>query len=166
MLRGVGVAMRRFPDRDHLEVAGQLEQWALGGRGAKKPVKDWPATYATFLRRTVPGEAPRLAVRAGERRPSSAPVDHRVPAATGSPAHTALQNLRVQLRKAVDAGDYTLWLEPLVAVDITSGGVLVLGAHRGIARTIHDRYGPLLTELADREVNVLALAALDERQAA
>lgn len=58
-MRGVGLAMARYPDRDHLSVARDLEHWALAGNGANREVKDWARTLATFLRRSVPGSASR-----------------------------------------------------------------------------------------------------------
>lgn len=48
-IRGVGLALKRFPDRDHLAIVAELEHWALAGRGQAKPVKDWTRTFATFL---------------------------------------------------------------------------------------------------------------------
>lgn len=47
--RGIGLALVAFPRRDHLAVARELQHWALAGRGQSKPVKDWVATYRTFL---------------------------------------------------------------------------------------------------------------------
>jgi hypothetical protein len=48
-LRGVGLAMRRFPGRDHLRVVRELEHWALAGTGQRKTVRDWARTFGTFL---------------------------------------------------------------------------------------------------------------------
>lgn len=52
-LRGVGLAVARFPDRDHASVAAELEHWALAGHGQSRPVKDWARTFATFLERSA-----------------------------------------------------------------------------------------------------------------
>lgn len=54
-LRGVGLALARFRDRDHISVVRELEHWALAGRGQAKPVKDWARTFATFLDHAVAG---------------------------------------------------------------------------------------------------------------
>ncbi len=54
-LRGVGLAIRSFPDRDHVRVADELEHWATAGNGAARQVRDWAQTYRTFLERSVPG---------------------------------------------------------------------------------------------------------------
>lgn len=68
--RGVGLAIARYPDRDHLGVVRELEHWALAGNGQARPVKDWARTYATFLERTPPG-AP---TRARAPRPGADPI--------------------------------------------------------------------------------------------
>lgn len=60
-IRGVGLAMLRFPNRDYLTVAHEVEHWALGGRGSRKAVKDWPRTFGTFLGNTPEGTASRPA---------------------------------------------------------------------------------------------------------
>lgn len=62
--RGVGLALLRFPDRDHLAVAHDLQHWALAGRGQSQPVRDWARTYATFLERTPAGAPSRIAASA------------------------------------------------------------------------------------------------------
>lgn len=59
-LRGVGLALRRFPDRDHQTVLAELEHWALAGRGARQTIKDWPRTLATFLERAPVGRPAHL----------------------------------------------------------------------------------------------------------
>ncbi|HEV3094965.1 MAG TPA: hypothetical protein VGY30_10680 [Solirubrobacteraceae bacterium] len=59
--RGVGLAIKQHPNRDHLAVLGDIEHWALAGRGQAKPVKDWVATFRTFLGRTPAGSPPRPA---------------------------------------------------------------------------------------------------------
>ncbi len=58
-LRGVGLAIRRFPDRDHLRVARELEHWALAGSGQRKQVRDWPRTFGTFLDGSQAGDPTR-----------------------------------------------------------------------------------------------------------
>lgn len=58
-LRGVGLAVAAFPDRNHAGVCEDLEHWALTGKGRNQSVVDWSRTYRTFLRRAVPGSAPR-----------------------------------------------------------------------------------------------------------
>lgn len=64
--RGVGLAMLRFADRDHVGVARELEHWALAGSGQGRPVKDWARTYGTFLERS-PAGGPLRAVGATRR---------------------------------------------------------------------------------------------------
>lgn len=59
-LRAVGLAVRRYPDRDHDRVLGELEHWALAGLGQRRPVRDWAKTLATFLERAPAGKAPAL----------------------------------------------------------------------------------------------------------
>lgn len=66
-LRGVGLILRRFPDRDHLAVVDQLEHWALAGRGQRRQVKDWTATLATFLTGAAPGRPVVVPTASGER---------------------------------------------------------------------------------------------------
>lgn len=59
-LRGVGLAVQRFPNRDHAAVARELEHWALAGTGQARPVKDWARTFATFLERSPAGKPVRV----------------------------------------------------------------------------------------------------------
>lgn len=61
-VRGVGLAVKAFPRRDHAAVMRELEFWALAGRGQRKPVKDWAATYRTFLGNAVDADPVRPAV--------------------------------------------------------------------------------------------------------
>lgn len=58
--RGTALAVRRFPDRDHGAVLDELENWATVGRGARKTIKDWPKTFATFLDNTTPARPTHL----------------------------------------------------------------------------------------------------------
>lgn len=58
-LRGVALAVGRHPDRDHAQVAGELEHWATVGNGRNRPVRDWARQYAAFLDRSPAGGAPR-----------------------------------------------------------------------------------------------------------
>jgi hypothetical protein len=51
-LRGVGLALLAFPERDHVGVARELEHWTLAGTGQRKPVKDLVRLYRTFLERS------------------------------------------------------------------------------------------------------------------
>jgi hypothetical protein len=60
-VRGVGLALARFPDRDHLAVVRELEHWALAGAGQARPVRDWARTLATFLERSPAASAVRVA---------------------------------------------------------------------------------------------------------
>lgn len=69
-LRGVGLAMRRFPGRDHVRVVRDLEHWALAGPGQRKNVQSWTRTFATFLDNAVDGTP----TRNGTGQPSSAAV--------------------------------------------------------------------------------------------
>lgn len=58
-LRGVGLVLDRYPDRDHLRVVRELEHWAIAGNGQRKPVADWPKTLGTFLERSTPAAPTR-----------------------------------------------------------------------------------------------------------
>ena len=66
-LRGVALAVRRCPDRDHVQVAGELEHWATVGNGRNRPVKDWPRQYSAFLDRS-PASTPSRASGVGDER--------------------------------------------------------------------------------------------------
>jgi hypothetical protein len=50
-LRGVGLALQAYPDRDHQTVAGELEHWALAGSGQQRTIRDWARMYRAFLER-------------------------------------------------------------------------------------------------------------------
>jgi hypothetical protein len=63
-LRGVGLALRAFADRDHLTVAGELEHWALVGNGQARPIRDWAKLYRAFLER-APAATPTVTTAAG-----------------------------------------------------------------------------------------------------
>lgn len=63
-LRGTGLALAQYQQRDHLQVLHDLEHWALAGNGQGQPVKDWTRTYATFLRR-APVASPSRSGRSG-----------------------------------------------------------------------------------------------------
>ena len=63
--RGVALAVKAFPGRDHRSIVSELEHWALAGRGQRKPIKDWAATFRTFLDN---------ATDAAPSRPAAAPV--------------------------------------------------------------------------------------------
>jgi len=75
-VRGVGLAVKAYPRRDHMAVMRELEYWALAGKGQRKPVSDWGATYRTFLSnaadadpiRVAAGTAPVSAMSERERR--------------------------------------------------------------------------------------------------
>jgi hypothetical protein len=58
-LRGVGLVVAAFPDRDHLTVAGELEHWAVAGTGQRRDVRDWVATYRRFLTNAPAGTPSR-----------------------------------------------------------------------------------------------------------
>lgn len=66
-VRGVGLALVRFPDRDHMRSVRELEHWALAGNGQGRPVKDWARTFATFLDRSPVGAPLREAARPSAR---------------------------------------------------------------------------------------------------
>lgn len=51
-IRGVGLDLAAFPDRDHVAVAQELEHWATAGNGSSRDIKDWTGIYRTFLRRS------------------------------------------------------------------------------------------------------------------
>jgi hypothetical protein len=90
-LRGVGLAVRRFPDRDHGTVLAELEHWAVAGRGARQAVKDWPRTYGTFL----------------ERSPAGSPAHPAAATASESPAQRQARELREDAARlrAAEASD-------------------------------------------------------------
>ena len=75
-LRGVGLAMLRFPNRDYVGVAREVEHWALAGRGARKAVKDWSRTFATFLGNTSEGAPVRLVASEGRKVQRSPALEH------------------------------------------------------------------------------------------
>jgi hypothetical protein len=56
-LRGVGLAVGAYPNRDHAGVVRDLEHWALAGNGQNREVLDWAKTYRTFLRKAPAGKA-------------------------------------------------------------------------------------------------------------
>lgn len=58
-LRGVGLAITGYLDRDHAATVDDLEHWALAGNGQGRDIRDWTGTYRTFLRRSPAGTAPR-----------------------------------------------------------------------------------------------------------
>jgi hypothetical protein len=66
-LRAVALAVGRYPDRDHDQVAGELEHWATVGNGRNRPVRDWPRQYASFLDRSPAGGAPRSSPKSDAR---------------------------------------------------------------------------------------------------
>ncbi len=67
-LRGVGLAVVAYPDRDLDAVVSELEHWALAGHGQRRPVKDWARTYRTFLERSAAASPTRPATVAGRQR--------------------------------------------------------------------------------------------------
>jgi hypothetical protein len=74
-VRGVGLALGAFPDRDHLAVVRELEHWALAGAGQGKGIKDWVKLYRKFLEHSPAGSPIRAAGNghhpAGGRRPNA-----------------------------------------------------------------------------------------------
>lgn len=60
-LRGTGLAIRAFPDRDHVAVVLELERWVLLGNGSTRKVKDWHRQYHAFLERSVAAAPSRTA---------------------------------------------------------------------------------------------------------
>lgn len=56
-------AIDAFPDRDHLEVAGELEFWAIHGNGRRRAIKAIAQTYRNFLRKADPAAAGGAAQR-------------------------------------------------------------------------------------------------------
>lgn len=57
----VGHAVLTYPDRDHVQVAREVEGWLLHGRGARKSCADVVARYRNFLAHADPRPAPPLA---------------------------------------------------------------------------------------------------------
>lgn len=77
-LRGVGLTLARFPDRDVPGVLGELEHWSLAGRGQARAIKDWPRTLGSFLERSPAGKPPIVAVpSAGRARAELTELDRR-----------------------------------------------------------------------------------------
>lgn len=69
----VGHAVLSFPDRDHVQVARELEAWMLHGRGASQSCADVVARYRNFLKRAEPMAGPPLrGARPAGPRPGSA----------------------------------------------------------------------------------------------
>lgn len=66
-VRGVGLALQAFDDRDHLAVARELEHWALAGFGMRSSTKDWVRQYRAFLDRSTPGSPSRPLAMVGDR---------------------------------------------------------------------------------------------------
>lgn len=58
-LRGVGLALVAFPDRDHLSVARELQHWTLAGTGQSRHIRDFVRLYRTFLERAPIASAAR-----------------------------------------------------------------------------------------------------------
>lgn len=57
----VGHAVLTYSDRDHVQVAREVEGWLLHGKGARKPCADVVARYRNFLANADPRPAPPLA---------------------------------------------------------------------------------------------------------
>jgi DNA-binding transcriptional ArsR family regulator len=66
----VGHAVLTYPDRDHVQVAREVEAWVMHGRGARKPCSDIAARFRNFLQNADPRPGPPLAGGGGQRRPS------------------------------------------------------------------------------------------------
>jgi hypothetical protein len=58
----VGHAVLTFADRDHVQVAREVEAWLLHGRGATKQCKDIVSRYRNFLANSDPMAGPPLPV--------------------------------------------------------------------------------------------------------
>lgn len=76
-LRGVGLALVAFPDRDWMGVVRDLEHWTLAGTGQFRSIKDLVRLYRTFLERSPKGKPPTtrngaaLPNGSGPRRPNA-----------------------------------------------------------------------------------------------
>lgn len=57
----VGHAVLTYPDRDHVQVAREVQGWLLHGRGASRPCADVVARFRNFLQNADPRPAPPLA---------------------------------------------------------------------------------------------------------
>lgn len=57
----VGHAVLTYADRDHVQVAREVEGWLLHGRGASKPCRDVVARFRNFLANADARAAPALA---------------------------------------------------------------------------------------------------------
>jgi hypothetical protein len=53
-VRGIGLALLAFPDRDHVKVAREVEYWLVAGNGANVPCNDIVARYRRFLESSGP----------------------------------------------------------------------------------------------------------------
>lgn len=71
-LRSVGLSLRRFPRRDHVGVARDLEHWTLAGLGRSRPLRDVGKLYATFLQREPEGTPMRVLAPTAEVEDSAA----------------------------------------------------------------------------------------------
>lgn len=69
--------------------------------------------------------------------------------------HTELAPILQHLRGRVDEGTFTIWIAPLHAHEISDSG-LVLGTDPSLAAWTADRYGELLSQIAERPVRVIA----------
>lgn len=52
-LRGVGLAIVAFPDRDHVEIARRVEHWLIAGNGREADCGDIVARFRKFLKGTA-----------------------------------------------------------------------------------------------------------------
>lgn len=58
-LRGVGLAVAAFPDRDHVMVAREVEHWLIAGRGRQVPCGDVVRRWRSFLKGSPPSTPDR-----------------------------------------------------------------------------------------------------------
>jgi len=63
----VGHAVLTYPDRDHVQVAREVEAWMLHGRGAQRSCRDVVARFRNFLSNAEPRPGPPIAGSAAPR---------------------------------------------------------------------------------------------------
>lgn len=134
--RGVALAIRSHPDRDHLTVANDVEHWATAGRGQNQRVIDWARTYRTFLERTPAGSAPRPA-GAGPGPLVPLPAERR------DEAEAKWAEITGRIEAQMEPETYDLWIAPLVPLAM-DGDRLIVGAPRGIRSRVSTRVLPAL----------------------
>lgn len=156
-LRGVGLALRRFPERDHLAVVADLEHWSTAGRGQNQQPKDWARTFASFLEkapaaRPAVAGASRFDARRGTQRGGEPCPNGTADAAAVAAWEAALPQLRDRLGDSFD-----VWVAPVHAHRIADG-TLVLAAPAETVRWVVERFGRVIAAAVNQPVQIVACA--------